>query len=353
MSDEYKNSDEEEMNENINKEGYLYCMYNPLFIYEGQKYFKCGYACDVYKRMNGYTTSYLEPCEIIHVSEILFNKRLAESILFIKLNEFRIKSNREFFQCDKELIISEINSIVELFKQYSETELIDMFTSNKQQSKDHKDPKEAKVLKQYIVITNKPKEEDMISEFNKINAINNSKISLINKKNELYQIFKNTIPEDLISKIFYNLCTSKVKQQMVYNVCYLANLKHDILKNNDIVINKKQCQIVNEIVKICGLKHCQDLETLILKSIIDSTLKKYISKNYNNICTSFGFEKNDNINKKNIDIIKQQQGIFYLLNNIFNSFGGCNLKVNKKESHSKKTITYKLSGLSFYEYISI
>lgn len=116
--------------------------------------------------------------------------------------------------------------------------------------------------------------------------------------------------------------------------------------------------MINDVVKLLGLKHCQDTETLILKTIIDSQFKDYVIKNYNSICTAFGFAKNEVIT----EMIKKGKGyknnngkletvIFYCLNNIMYNFCGCKLEINEKSNHSRLTIDYKLKGLSYIRYI--
>lgn len=121
-----------------------------------------------------------------------------------------------------------------------------------------------------------------------------------------------------------------------------------------------QFKIINDIATIFNLKHCQDNETLILKSIIDTKFKEYVLKYYDNICMAFGFAKNEiivnaiNNNVENINNInngKLETVIYYCFSNIIQNFCGCKLEINDKDTHSKKTINYKLNGLNFFEHI--
>lgn len=117
--------------------------------------------------------------------------------------------------------------------------------------------------------------------------------------------------------------------------------------------------MVKDVVKILGLKHCQDTETLILKTIIDTKFKEYVIKNYNAICTAFGFAKNkiitEMINKgkhyKNDNHGKFETVVFHCLNNIIYNFGGCKLESNEKDKNLNLTINYKLKGLNYFRHI--
>lgn len=85
--------------------GYIYCLYNPAFTKAyGENIYKFGLARDPSGRLNDYTTPYADPSYFIHVSECVYNCRIAESLLFKRLQYSRLKNNREFFWCRSDLI---------------------------------------------------------------------------------------------------------------------------------------------------------------------------------------------------------------------------------------------------------
>src|SRR3989337_423313 len=91
--------------------GHLYCLHNEMFDYYGKNVYKLGTSNNVDNRLNQYTTSYLENCQIKHISEKLDNKFYAESMLFFILDESRLKSSREFFRCELDIIIESMNKV--------------------------------------------------------------------------------------------------------------------------------------------------------------------------------------------------------------------------------------------------
>ena len=66
----------------INKEGYIYIMYNEMFNYYGDDVYKIGKAKDIGKRMHGYTTSYIKPVEIKYASIKCSDCSLIEFLTF-------------------------------------------------------------------------------------------------------------------------------------------------------------------------------------------------------------------------------------------------------------------------------
>jgi hypothetical protein len=84
--------------------GYIYCLYNPMFNYYGNNVYKLGQTANIKTRLNSYVTSYIDKPEYLLVSKLLINKKLAEDLLFVELDNYRICSNREFFKCDINII---------------------------------------------------------------------------------------------------------------------------------------------------------------------------------------------------------------------------------------------------------
>lgn len=331
--------------------GHLYCMHNIVYVHNGVTYYKLGNSKNVIKRLNGYTTSYLEPSVIMFISEKLRNKFLGEKILFEKLKDYRIVQNREFFKCDIELIKKEIELISSLFSKHSDEELENLYfpdTINNFIS-----PKKKKE-KQYLVSL-KIDEKNYVSEYKKI--IPSSAIFDKNSyvKHEMQILFNNKIPESLLCKVYFCLCTTTRKKQWIYNACYFMDSKHTIFDNKKIVVNIQQYNIVKQIILFLKLSHCQDTNNKIFKTIVDTTIQEYIVQNYDAICLAFSFLKNDvltntDLHAKNSNG-KFESAIFYCLRNILYNYSGCDLKVDDKSTKSNKSLTYKLSGINFCEYI--
>lgn len=97
-----------------NTEGYLYILYNIVFIFYGENVYKLGKTMNMEKRLLGYTTSYLHPCDVIFKSALVKDRHIAEKILFDMLYKHRFNKNREFFMLDSNEIISTINHVVEM-----------------------------------------------------------------------------------------------------------------------------------------------------------------------------------------------------------------------------------------------
>jgi hypothetical protein len=214
-----------------------------------------------------------------------------------------------------------------------------------------------------------------VEEFNKIQDINkleyislekiinsNKKISK-NDNNEymkfkLKSLLKKDVDVELLAKIYFDVFTVKHKCHWFYNVYNMINkteldlIKEDIKNISEIKkLLSVQFKIIKDVVKILGIKHCQDNETLILKTIIDTKLTDYILKNYNDICTAFGFAKNEIIKSVINDALlrdKLEASIYYCICNVLYNFGGCKLEVNKRDTHSHKTLNYKLNGINIF-----
>jgi len=130
-------SDSDSNNEAINKEnnkdnkisieGKLYCLYNEVYKFYGENVYKLGNSKDIKSRLNGYTTSYIKPCELKLESDIFRNKDLAESILFEMLKEYRITNSREFFKCDLLLIKEKIDEVTNLFNKHKDDNELEVY----------------------------------------------------------------------------------------------------------------------------------------------------------------------------------------------------------------------------------
>lgn len=77
-------------------EGYLYCISNSIHSVYSTDIYKLGNTINMIDRIRSYNISYFEKINIHLLLEVPF-KFMFETMLFIKLNEYRVKRKKEFF----------------------------------------------------------------------------------------------------------------------------------------------------------------------------------------------------------------------------------------------------------------
>lgn len=82
--------------------GYIYVLYNPIYDYYGEVY-KIGQTIDLNSRLNSYSTSYPEK-SVIKYSIQNHRYKQIEKEVHKKLQQYRLKGNREYFKCSLQLI---------------------------------------------------------------------------------------------------------------------------------------------------------------------------------------------------------------------------------------------------------
>jgi hypothetical protein len=125
----------------VSQTGYIYILYNEVFTHYKTTVdepntitVKIGKTNDIQKRLNGYTTAYLKPSEIKHLSQQVKQYTLAEKMIHNRLVQYRMKRNREFFQMSLDIAISTIDEVVDLVNGLTDDEINNMIDSLKQQS---------------------------------------------------------------------------------------------------------------------------------------------------------------------------------------------------------------------------
>ena len=103
--------------------GYIYILYNEMFKFYGDNVYKMGKTIDINKRLTGYTTSFIEPCEIKFLSSEVKNYSLAEQLIFKALKRYRIKNNREFFNVQLTQAIKAVEAIINTINVMTEDEI--------------------------------------------------------------------------------------------------------------------------------------------------------------------------------------------------------------------------------------
>jgi hypothetical protein len=125
----------------VSQTGYIYILYNEMYNYYTQSddepntiIVKIGKTNDIQKRLTGYTTAYLKPSEIKHLSQQVNQYSLAEKLVHSKLAQYRMKRNREIFKVPIAIAIQTIDEVVELVNGISEDETTNMIDVLKQQT---------------------------------------------------------------------------------------------------------------------------------------------------------------------------------------------------------------------------
>jgi hypothetical protein len=295
--------------------GYLYCLFNPMYKYYGANVKKCGNTIDLYKRKGHYSTPYIEESEFLLVSEQFIDKTVAEMMLFYYLNSYRIKNNREFFDCDIDIIKKSFEKVKLFFENNNTIEkLFDFLLTNY-----------SIFYKDYHYIN----KNILFSNIDKDNIFNSKDINESDNLNEIddkYSIIKYNF------KCFWNLDKYDKNTFYLYfgneikliRLFYIYNIKK--YDNNDTNIEKKTIVIKN-IINTLGF-NLNNLKIKIMRDEYYLNVKKllsddnYFKKDYKNIRIMFGKEKHNlTENLKNHQLSK-------LLNGFLNEFG-FNL-INKK-----------------------
>lgn len=103
----------EYLNNNI-REGYLYCLHNEMFKFYGDNFYKLGVTSNPVQRLKSYATGYLKKSEYKIISKKIIHSDIAESLLFKLLENNRMSQQREFFNCDINIIKDNINSVEQI-----------------------------------------------------------------------------------------------------------------------------------------------------------------------------------------------------------------------------------------------
>jgi len=182
----------------------------------------------------------------------------------------------------------------------------------------------------------KEKKDDLYDRFEAIdivdnqtaNELNNKLMHTENRDDKLKvdkyffnHMFNEDTCTDLKAKLFFNYYLVSDKRQMLYNIQleksnipFNQSIERDLYGSDHIVSRMTLADIklqhVQELNKIFGLKHSQDSDTIIQKSIITTTCKEYIRTHINELCTIFGSkiklgESEQQDNRMVTDIIKK------------------------------------------------
>lgn len=234
------NSDSESENE-LDNNGYIYVLYNEMFKIYGEHIKKIGKAKDINKRLKGYTTSYITPPIILYRSNICKNYSLAESCIFTKIKDKRIKPNREFFNI-------ELNEVIEIIDKTIDDINDDFVKDN-------------------------IKELQIIPTIEEINYLFNDFINDDNKLLIKYKLFNDKIKllnipynNDILLKYQNILCSNYKFQNYLTSIAFLKN--DDFINNkikDDIKYNKIKLirSLMNKYkIDYFNIKHVPNLQKI-------------------------------------------------------------------------------------------
>ena len=105
--------------------------------------------------------------------------------------------------------------------------------------------------------------------------------------------------------------------------------------------------IINKFVETLGINNTFDTTTTIDRDDIEKLIP-YVEQNRKRICNIFDF---DDTAKDNVDTKYKYKSFFPYIERCITNWSGCYFKIEKKDSHTKKPISYKLSGSNFYDLI--
>jgi len=304
--------------------GYLYCIFNKMYVCYGEDVYKLGNTIDIDTRLAGYCTSYIEPCEVLYLSDLLRNKDLAENLLFEQLKEYRLKQNREFFKCKIEIIKSEIINVQNIFKIYTDED-----------------------IKHNYLCANKKNNILSVNMYQQITTAHDITEQIyINNCNITYTIIEPTL-EKFLLKQFLNLKNENFTIEYVEKNYNLINNRRKYLLLHDEYYDKyhkydkdiKQVAIVKNIINTLDFD-LKKKNKRIDKDVYMERIKNLLSekniffRNYSNIRKIFNKDEHKLNTVSNSTINK-------ILNNILNTFG---LKIICKQSSKmidkKKIATY-------------
>ena len=99
----------------VKQQGYIYCLYNICYTYISKNMYKIGMTLHCDQRLKTYNLNFIEKGNFIY-TVLVEDMHLAELITFIKLRDFRIYENKEFFICDINVIKKTFDEIKILFE---------------------------------------------------------------------------------------------------------------------------------------------------------------------------------------------------------------------------------------------
>jgi hypothetical protein len=243
--------------------GSIYCFKNEIFNYYGKDLYKCGTAKNPDIRMKQFITSFPSKSEIKLKSPVFFDKFFAETLLFYLLNNYRFKSDREFINCDLNIITETFDNIDLFFTKYNTKTLLvnyllnlpDPFIYYNVSKNTAIIPKNIEIETTLVINTNctqltsaMPNNYDLVDEYLKDTDKNKT---LNNKYHQLRcnLLFFNLNNDEIILK-YKSILNDKNEQEHYFNFLKLFNYKlnNTIFKN--VFFNTQNITKIDEKIKV-------------------------------------------------------------------------------------------------------
>lgn len=298
-------------------QGFLYCLYNEIFKFYGDNLYKCGNSVNADKRLSQYTTSYPLPSTILLTSDSFFDKSFAETLLFFYLKDYKFKPNREFINCDFNIINDAFDKVKHFFSIYNTKQsLIDYlsndanykkyFVKNCYLSVEDKFKKNIDTILNIIDVLQIECDEEFNNDEHFINFISKYLFEL--NYNEFYDIYKN----HYISFGKYKYILDKIKcLSIIENILGIQRLQINNVQQN-INIDEFLNEFINNIDNFYVIFKGNESKNKTIDNVknkinkikkIKPTFKythflKLIADCYNNICDNIIQIKYKKINKK-------------------------------------------------------
>jgi hypothetical protein len=229
--------------------GYLYCISNSIYDIYSKKTYKLGNTINIKDRMNCYNGKYFEKIKL-HISIEVPYKFMFETLLFMKLDNQRIKKTKEFFTNynlikgefeNIKKIIEKNNSLDSLEEYYKEVLNKDM----KQIKYKIKELNTVKKIKYEIKTINYEDKFRKKIRDHEPNDSNNGSLLKIDIK-EIKHSFEDKIQVIVIvSRHYYNMTEFidlEIKERtIVYDIKFAKYMLHDMLNNTHIKNNYFLC----------------------------------------------------------------------------------------------------------------
>ena len=296
--------------------GWIYCIHNAMF---GEGIYKLGCAKDIKKRVNSYTTSYIEPVRVMHIVEIEDYMRV-EKMMFKILERYRIKARREFFKCEIGEIKDVMDSIVKIKSDEGRYENSERVTVHE---------KKVRIIQSEDITDEKYAELVMRMRKGGVNNIENYQM----KK----YVYKKKFCIKEITKEFLDKYYEK--EYVIENHTGLIDKRN--IRTGETAI--KNCEIVNKMISTIGYKHCYDVIKIGAESFKANmeNANKYVKEYYK-------------MNNMKVEIGETLKGQMGNVNKILHKYGidvkikQRRKKVNKKVVCINEYIIDRMNNINIY-----
>lgn len=248
--------------------GYVYVMHTEMFDYINNNIYKLGRCINIETRLQQYSTSYFTDPAIKYLSKQVNNYVLAEKILFLLLDKYRLRKDREFFKCELDTIINTIKYIEELFEKNIAQKEYNMLINNYNDNLIEK----LKQIEKFQFLEEKHENLD-----NVLNAIVNSKKDFDQK----FKVYTKKILEYYTKGYIDQFEFKNRAENIIYHINGTTK-KHIIkTKSSENIIHPINGTIKNIYKEYCGERLIHSENHILMRDIY-ADFKIWISNKYKN-----------------------------------------------------------------------